>query len=137
MGTWGHGSFDNDTACEWGNALEKTTDPSLIETTLQKVANAGDDLDGHQSDEAVAAADVVARLKGKWGVQNPYTETIDAWVLRHRFQPSPELTNLAVAALDRILTEPSELLELWGEGDDDAELWRQAMNDLRSRLMSS
>ena len=47
--------------------------------------------------------------------------------------PSPELASKARRALDRILVEPSELLELWEEGDDSGE-WRASVNELKGRI---
>jgi Domain of unknown function (DUF4259) len=40
---------------------------------------------------------------------------------------------LALAALDRVLTEESELRELWADVDHDA--WMEGVQDLRRRLM--
>ena len=40
---------------------------------------------------------------------------------------------LALAALDRVLTEESELRELWADVDHDA--WMEGVQDLRHRLM--
>jgi hypothetical protein len=40
---------------------------------------------------------------------------------------------LALAALDRVLAEESELRELWADVDDDA--WMEGVQDLRRRLM--
>ena len=62
-----------------------------------------------------------------------YTEKVDLWVAdRRKLKPSPELLQKAVAAIDRILGEDSELCELW-EGND---AWHEAMQDLRARLQT-
>ncbi|CBJ39806.1 conserved hypothethical protein (plasmid) [Ralstonia solanacearum CMR15] len=39
----------------------------------------------------------------------------------------------AQQALDRIVSEPSELLELWQESED-GDKWRDAVRELRARL---
>jgi hypothetical protein len=131
MGAWANDPFGNDTALDWVSGLEDTDDLSLIETTIQAVLDAGEEyLEAPAGDEAIAAADVLARLKGRFYVRNSYTESIDDWVAAHPIKPSPELISKALQALDRILNEPSELLELW-EGDDD---WRQQIAALKERL---
>jgi hypothetical protein len=74
----------------------------------------------------------VARLKGNFGERNSYTESVDNWVAAHPQRPPPDLVALSVQALDRILTPPSELLELWREGEE-FEAWQSSMLDLKDR----
>jgi hypothetical protein len=133
MGAWGVNTFDNDTACDWKYDLEKAKDMSIVVGTLGAVLAAGDDcLDSDEACNGLAACEVVARLKGNWGTRNSYTESLDKWVLAHPQSPSDEMVRDAVAVIDRILTEPSELMELW---EDNAE-WKASVNDLRSRVES-
>jgi hypothetical protein len=75
---------------------------------------------------------VLARLLGRPGYQNAFTEKIDVWVAAHPLTPSPGLMGRARAAIARILGDASELRELWDEGDGTA--WRNATEDLRQRL---
>ena len=134
MGAWDVGTFDNDTACDWGFELAETADTGLVASTLARALEAGGaDLEAGVACEALAAAEVVARLRGRWGERNAYTETVDAWVEAHPAEPSPELVSQALAAIDRVLAEPSELLDLWSDGDDLAS-WRAAVADLRARV---
>jgi hypothetical protein len=83
--------------------------------------------------EALAAAEVIARLKGHWGVRDASTEAVDEWVEAHPGTPPAGLVTLAVAAIDRVLTEPSELLELWSDSAD-LDKWKAALTDLRARV---
>ena len=132
MGAWGTGVFDNDTACDWAYGLEGQTDLGLIERTLD-VALANDEgLDASDAEEALAAAETVARLQGHWGVRNSYTANVDAWVEKIGLQPSPALARKAHAAIDHVLGETSEIVELW---EDSAELdeWKRVVDELRSR----
>ena len=134
MGAWGTGVFDNDTACDWAYGLEEQSGLSLIERTLDTVlAAAGEYLDASDADEALAAIETIARLQGHWGVRNSYTANVDAWVEKAKLQPPPALARKAHAAIDRILGEDSEILELW----DDSELldeWKQEVDALRLRV---
>jgi len=134
MEAWSHESFGNDDACDWASELEEEDDLSLVEETLDVVLEAGDDdLEAPDASEAIAAAEVVARLLGRFGVRDGDTEGVDAWVEDTALRPSPELVEKALRALDRILTEPSELLELWRESDDGA-AWEGAVRDLKARV---
>ncbi len=136
MGAWDVDSFGNDTACDWSYGLEDVKDLSYVERTLDAVLKCGRD-DEVPSDDAacaVAAAEVIARLKGNWGIENSYSETTDKWVRSHRLTPSPALVAKAVAALERIAVEPSELLNLWTEGGEDSNGWVDTVAELKARV---
>lgn len=134
MGTWGTGTFDNDTACDWAYGLDAVDDLSLIEDAIEAVMVTGSDyLDSDIAVEALAACEVLARLRGQRGKNESDSEAVDSWVLAHPIAPPTDLVKKAVAAIDRVLTEPSELLELWGESEDK-EIWRGAVADLRRRV---
>jgi hypothetical protein len=134
MGAWGTGTFENDTACDWAGGLEGASDLSPVLETLTRVIGVGDDyLGADAGSEALAACEVVARLKGNWGLRDAYTETLDAWVLEHATIPSKDVISRALAALDRVVRAPSELLELWDQSDDKAD-WHAAVADLRTRV---
>lgn len=134
MGAWGTGVFDNDTACDWAYGLEGQGDLALIERTLDTVlAAAGEYLDASDAEEALAAIETIARLQGHWGVRNSYTANVDAWVEKIKLQPPPALVQKAHAAIDRILGEDSELMELWDDSDSLDE-WKRAVEELRSRV---
>ena len=134
MGAWGTGIFDNDTACDWAYELQGQRDLGVIERTLDAVIENGDEyLDAGESEEALAAAEALARLQGHWGARNSYTERMDAWVEAVGLAPSPALVRKAHAAIDRILAVDSELVELWSESDEFG-AWKAAVADLRARL---
>jgi hypothetical protein len=133
MGSWGLGPFENDTACDWGYDLEKSTDLSVIERALDSVVEARDYLEAPAAEEALAAAEVVARLQGNWGPRTSYTETVDAWVKKTDSQITSELASKAVAAINRVLTPPSELLELW-QDTDDFDTWKKLLGELAQRV---
>ena len=131
MGAWDATSFGNDTANDWAYELEECDDLSYITTTLQRVLDAGEEfIEAPDAEEAIAAAEVLAWLRGRPTPVNAYTEKIETWVAAHRIQPPPATIELAVAVLDRIQRQPSELPELW-EDDPD---WSASMADLRARL---
>ncbi|WP_295620600.1 DUF4259 domain-containing protein [Chamaesiphon sp. GL140_3_metabinner_50] len=133
MGAWGHLSFDNDTTNDWASGLEKVDDLSLVESAFDELEDISDDyLEEDIACAAIGACEVIARLLGNPGYTNVYTEKVDLWVAARKLKPSPELLQRAVAAIDRIITDNSELCELWEENDD----WIGAMEDLRSRLQT-
>lgn len=135
MGAWDVDTFDNDTACDWAYELQQATDLSCVPDALNTVLETGDEyLDSDDACRALAACGVVARLKGNWGKCDSYTETVDKWVESHPQMPSEDLVKVALTVIDRVRTPPSELLDLWEEGD--AAEWHAAVDDLRQRLSS-
>ena len=134
MGAWGVDTFHNDIAADWKYGLESTDDLKYVRETLARVLSIGDDyLDADEACEGLAACEVIARLKGNWGLRDSYSESLDAWVEQHPQVPPSDLVDLALRVIDRITTEPSELRELWGESDD-YDAWVAAVANLRDRV---
>ncbi|MFA6045195.1 MAG: DUF4259 domain-containing protein [Phycisphaerales bacterium] len=135
MGAWGVGPFENDAACDWEWQLEKVDDLSVIQQALE-AASKGDPeddfLDADIASEAVAACEVLARLQGNPGKSDSYTEAVDRWVAGHPLTPSASLIKLARAVLDRVVSEQSELRELWDESDSVE--WLASIESIRARI---
>ncbi len=134
MGAWDEDSFGNDMACDWGHELENSTGLYLIETTIDRVLQEGETLGPDLACEGIAACDVVARLQGRFGQQDAYTTGIDGWVRSNPTEVSLSLIQRAKEALDVIMSERSELRELWSEGPSDSG-WMKLMHGLRSRVL--
>jgi hypothetical protein len=132
MGAWGVLAFDNDSANDWAYGLEDVDDLSLIESAFEEAEAAGGFLDTDLATNALAACEVLARLRGKPGYTNAYTEKVDKWVAQHKLVPSPQLLTRASGVIDLVLGEDSELRELWEEGDGTE--WRKSVEDLRQRV---
>jgi hypothetical protein len=134
MGTWGPGTLENDTAVDWMYGLGEVPDLSLIEGTLDRALAVGDDyLEAADAEEAIAAAEAVARLLGNFGVRNDYTRPMDEWVSWMPEKPSLELLTKAWRMVARVQEPPSELLEAW-TASDAAEAWSRSLADLKLRL---
>jgi len=59
MGAWDTTSFGNDTANDWAYGLLESNDFSLIEATLQKVLDFGDEyLEAPEAEEGIAASEL-------------------------------------------------------------------------------
>ncbi len=134
MGAWGHLPFDNDTTNDWAYGLEGVDDLSLVQAAFDELEEVGTDyLDQDIACNALGACEVLARLLGRPGYTNAFTEKVDQWVAAHEIRPPSALLKRAYAAIDRILGSESELRELWEEGDE-AGAWRAAIEDLRARV---
>jgi hypothetical protein len=133
MGAWGVLAFDNDDANDWAYGLDGVSDLSLVESAFGAVESAGTGyLDQGVACNALAACEVLARLRGRPGYSNAYTEGVDRWVAAHPLDPPAGLVARGETAIVRILGPESELRELWEDSGDDE--WRAAVEDLRSRM---
>lgn len=133
MGTWAADTFGNDTACDWiGTFLD---DPGLpaVKSAIETVLDADGYLDSDDAYECLAACEVIARMQGKWGVQDSYSKALDKWIAKNPTTVPDDLKSAAITAIERIIGEDSELLELW-DGDGRNEAWHRAIDDLRERI---
>ncbi len=135
MGAWSEDSFGNDTACDWvGDFLEE---PGLqaVSKALDVVMNEEGDLDSDLASEALAACEVIARLKGNWGLRNGYNKELDQWIIDNPQEVPANLVQKGESVIKRILGEDSELADLWDESDW-SEDWRNTVDDLEKRIKS-
>lgn len=130
MGAWGAGAFDNDDAMDWVAELEGAEDEAVLVAAFEEIPEeAGEYLEAPDCSMAIAAAEVVAALRGKPADDLP--EEVSAWVEK-KAAPKQSVVALAKAALKRIAAE-SELQELWDESDSRDE-WHGRIADLQKRL---
>jgi hypothetical protein len=137
MGAWDTGIFDNDAACDWAGDFEENPTIDFINSTLDEAISEADEyLDSDLACQALAAAEAVARAKGKWGQKSPYSESVDKWAERQNVQISSNLIQKCIQVIDLTLGDNSELNELWAEAGDDYDVWRSELLDLKARLLS-
>ncbi|MHA5052508.1 DUF4259 domain-containing protein [Streptomyces sp. SD15] len=130
MGTWDVGPFDNDTAADFCGDLDEAAAgerEGIVRGILTHVIDAAGYLEAPESEQAVAAAALVA-------AQCPGGEPADP--VYGPEEPLPDLTglrDLALQALDRVMTDPSELMDLWAESDGGP--WRASIRCLQNVLL--
>ncbi|CAL9675022.1 hypothetical protein SUDANB176_07704 (plasmid) [Streptomyces sp. enrichment culture] len=130
MGTWDVGPFDNDTAADFCGDLDEAAvgeREGIVRSTLIRVIDTAGYLEAPESEEAVAAAALVAAQCPGGNPADPTYGTEE---------PLPDLTclrDLALQALDRVMTEPSELMDLWAESDGGP--WRANIRRLQKVLL--
>ena len=131
MGTWGHGSFANDSALDWLDELAESGPPFIVKT-LRAVVDAEDDayLEFEPSTAALAAAELVAAAHGKGDER--LDEDALAWLDGHRDAARTIDFEQARRAVERVYGK-SELRELWDENGEETE-WHADVRVLLRRL---
>ncbi|WP_326680891.1 DUF4259 domain-containing protein [Streptomyces sp. NBC_01237] len=131
MGTWDIGPFDNDTAADFAGDLDEAAleeHEAMVRSVLKRSAGSADFLGICDGERAVAAAALVV-------AQHP--EGDPACSNYGPSEPLPELPAdlrmLAVDALDQVISNRSELAELWAKAANWSK-WRQDITRLRDIL---
>lgn len=135
MGAWGTDILDNDAAQDFIAAILDENNLAMIEEAIERVLKTGDEeLEAPDAEEAIAAVDIISRL-----LQYDEDDELDeedelaVWISNCEEEPDDVLVENARKAIERILTEPSELLEQWQESDD-YETWERGVRALQQSL---
>lgn len=137
MGTWAVGPFGNDFAQDWAEDLQESKDLYFIEETLNNVlkAETTEYLEAPFGAEALAAVETLSRLQGRGGASDEDSAPIDEWVatVLLKFKPRPDIADKARRALVLVMSEGSELRELWEDSEHFAD-WQASVQDLSARM---
>jgi hypothetical protein len=134
MGAWGSGILENDSAQDFIAAVLDETDLTTIEEAIERVlATGGDYLEAPAAEEAIAAVSLIARLLNDDDEEAEDGDEIQDWISQCEQIPDDVLVEKASKALERILTDPSELLEQWQESDD-FDVWERGVRALQKSL---
>jgi hypothetical protein len=134
VGTWGTGVFDNDSAGDFMFAFvdaEPSDRESVIREAFEAVTEAEDYVEVNASQDAIAAAAVVAAIQHNRPVID---DESDSAIPAADLPPATaELRAVAVTVLDRATGVGTEWRELWEE-TDDFDVALAAVNEVRSAL---
>lgn len=136
MGAWSPEPFGNDSALDWAQDLVESDGAAFLAATFEAVLeDEGDYLDAELGEVGMAAAEVLARLLGQPVPGTGLPEALEQWLAgagRGVTVPA-EWRAQALAALERIAGNASELHELWAETDALGE-WQAQVKALRAAL---
>ena len=134
MGAWGQNSFDNDSALDWVDYFEANPTRDVLEEAFDLVLEGEEYLEVDECSAALAAAEIVAALRGRPVADFP--ENIDVKSLA--IKVDEDLEAMALAAVEKVkIYEDSELKQLWEETGDGGADWHAAVQDLIQRIKQS
>lgn len=132
-GAWDTGPFSNDDALDWVWELTQSNDLSVIEAALGSAANSPGYLEAPTASMAIAAAEVVAALRGNPRPELP--DEVTKWVQANNVVVRDDLLKIARRAIENTRKkESSELAQLWMDSDELMDAWLEALDDLLKRL---
>ena len=131
-GSWGPGILDNDSALDFLTQVTSTNGAELVRNALDTALTDESPLEDEQASRALAAAELVAAMKGD--ASNDLPAIYKEWAVRHSIDANSELVISAVDVVDRIGRD-SETRELMQEGGvENFQLWQASLGKLRARL---
>jgi len=132
MGTWSIHAFGNDEAADFAIELSESSDLDLIQSALEDVIAADEYLEAPEADRGIAAAAVLALLNGQ-EIPGTLDEALSTWVKSQTTKPGSALLTKAQVVIERVLSENSELAELWIESDE-YESWQDGLRLIKASL---
>lgn len=132
MGSWGYKNLENDAAADWLFEFQEFKTCGFVEGTLDELLENSNRPDTRLSQEALAAAEVVAVWNGhpspdfdKDALETVQQVEVDEDVLDELKQKSKSVIT--------IVSGDSSLMEQWEDSRDIAD-WRSNLKDLAQRL---
>ena len=138
MGTWSHEPFGNDIASDWAYEFEENVGYEVIEDAFDHIIDMATEefIDADIGCIAHAAAEVLAKSFTDGVAENEYyPEPVEKWLQHNQHKHNYELIPKALLALNLLISENSELDELW-QDSDDYEDWTKNIAELKETLKS-
>lgn len=134
MGAWGPGIFDDDAAYDFIEILEDTDDPVEVFTTAFETAVNSDYLDYDDAHAVTVSAAYIDAVLNNTPYESENEEALQLFKEGNRQLLLQPLKPLAVQALRRVISDESELHELWKENEELYPQWKHNIEGLISRL---
>ena len=134
MGAWGPGIFDDDTAYDFVGILQDSEDPVQDFKTFFETAVETDYLEYDDAHAVTVSAAYMDMILNNTVYQSEDEESLQAFRDTHKNLAVASLKPLAVKALQKVVSERSELNELWSENEELYPDWKKNIKDLAARL---
>ena len=133
MGAWGRGIFDDDTAMDFLNELTSAKDPVKVMKKTLEAARTAEYIEYDAGQGVLVTAAIADTILN--GTQHATDlDELDTFAETHKNLDVSSLKALASAAVRRVLSEGSELRDLWAENANEYPSWRQNLEALATRL---
>jgi len=135
MGAWGPGIFDDDTAYDYIEEIENAENPKDV---FIKAFETAMDTDYLEYDDChavtVSASYIDSIINGTKPRVDAADENFYPFIEKHKMLDVMHLKANAVKALEIVMSDNSELNELWSDNAELYPKWRGNIQDLIDRL---
>ena len=134
MGAWGPGIFEDDTAYDFVTVLQDSEDPAQEFRSFFETALDADYLEYDDAHAVTVSAAFMDMILNNTAYESEDPEGLQAFKASHRDLSLASLKPLAVKALGKVVSENSELHELWKENEELYPAWKNNIKELMNRL---
>lgn len=133
MGAWGNGYFEDDSALDFMADVEESKNPKQKIKDSLKIALETEYLESDEATAVIVAATYIdSQLNGtKFGdTDREDPLEVDTFSARYPNIDFADLKTDAISALKKVVSDNSELNELWAENEDDYPVWKAGVERL-------
>lgn len=135
MGAWGHGIFDDDTAYDYINEVDNSDKPKEIFKTAFETAINTDYLEYDDCHAVTVSASYIDTiLNGTKPRVDADDENFYPFIENNKNLDVADLKSEAIKALEKVISDNSELNELWAENEELYPKWKGNIEELIKRL---
>jgi len=131
MGAWGMGVFDDDTSCDLLYEAMESNAKAFIENVVGK--DVSEYLEYEEGHEYIVSGAIVDSILNKTNYSHN-TEGYDEWLAEQSPELVEEFIPKIITGLNRVLSENSELNELWMENEEDYPEWKSNIEKIITAL---
>ncbi len=135
MGAWGHRIFDDDTAYDYVDEIDNSDNPKEIFKKAFKTAVDSEYLEYDACHAVTVSASYIdSILNGTRPRVNAEDENYFQFIENNKNLDVVDLKTDAVKALEKVISDNSELNELWTDNEELYPQWKGNIEDLIMRL---
>lgn len=135
MGAWGYGIFDDDTAYDYVDEIDNSDNPKEI---FKKAFKNAIDADYLEYDDCHAVTVSASYIDSILNGTRPRVDTEDEnyfqFIENNKNLDVTDLKTDAVKALEKVISDNSELNELWAANEELYPKWKGNIEELIKRL---
>lgn len=128
MGAWGYKTFEDDTTCDWLYDLYETEEPHRFLLSSLNPEQSDGVLDDLGCSSILGAAETVFSLL--FQVRDSPTVEFREWIQNNQDLQVNDLKIKCIQSLKRVLSEDSELNEIWSDSGEDYINWRKNIESM-------
>lgn len=133
MGAWGIGIFDNDSALDWIDEIVSSEGAFHVFVDLMNEAVSTDYLDIDDASGILVFCAIIDYVSNGTPLVNPPDDIIEWVKINKQVKIQQPFKNLAIQGLEIVMSEKSELKELWAESED-YDTWKSQIQQMILRL---
>ena len=131
MGAWGMDVFEDDTSCDLLYDAMETDAKSFIAKAITH--RDSEYLEYDDCHEVIVSGVILDAIINKNSYKHE-TDGFDDWLAAQKVESIQEYKDDVLSSLKSVLSDKSELNELWAENEEDYPVWKKNIESIISKL---